>query len=228
MRELRQLYLYIIAIAAIAMPYNQQRKALKQQQQFDVFQREELSVTLNPHFKGVINVTGTKIGVLGTVVQVPWELTISNAGTRRLSIAGYDLTRGKSPGEMSYSDIDGGLMDLDSKPVGYPITLEAGELRKFFIFVGVTVPDNVYGILEGLVQGHTIDEQVAATSLGANGLDLYGNRVDYREFENGAYITSIDNKNQRGQRFWFTVRTGRDNRFTVSANAYERPAKTAR
>tara|TARA_Y100000815_G_scaffold149905_1_gene135821 strand:- start:2198 stop:2911 length:714 start_codon:yes stop_codon:yes gene_type:complete len=219
----------IVAIAAIAIPYVQQKGALKQQQeQFDELQREDLSMMLNPNMRGVIHVTGTNLGSLGSVVQVPWGLTISNTGSRQLSIANYDLTRGDSPGAMFYSDIDGGVQSLDSQPVGYPITLEPGEMRKFLLFVGITVPDKVLEIIEGITEGNKVDRDVATTALAREGLDLYGNRVDYRELEGGAYTLSVDSQNQNGQRFWFEVHTGRDNRFVVSANEYERPGARTR
>jgi hypothetical protein len=218
----------IVAIAAIAIPYVQQKDALKQQQtQFDELQREDLSVRLNPHMRGVIRVTGTNFRPFGNVVQVPWGLTISNTGNRQLSIANYDLTRGDSPGAMFYTDIDGGLETLDFQPVGYPITLEPGEMRNFLLFVGITVPDKVFEILEGITEGNKVNRELATTALAIEGLDLYGNSIDYREFDGGAYIISVDKQNQNGQNFWCVVHTGRDNRFVVSANEYERPGANA-
>ncbi|SEN00861.1 hypothetical protein [Halomonas caseinilytica] len=215
----------VIAIAAVAIPYVQQKAALMQQQeQFDKLHREDVSIKLNPYLKGVIYITGTKLERLGSVVQVPWELTISNTGSRQLSIKNYDLTRGDSPGTTFYSDIDGGLLTLGSQPVGYPIILKPGEMRKFLLFVGITVPDKVVEILKGINEGDNIDREVATAALAKEGLDLYGNEVSYKEFEGGAYFLSVDEKNMNGQRFWCVVHTGRGNSFVVSASEYERPS----
>lgn len=217
----------IVAVAAVAIPYIQQRGALNQQQeQFNELQREELSLKLNPHVSGVIRITGSNLGTLGHVVQIPWELTISNTGSRQLSIANYDLTRGQSPGAMFYSGIDGGLLTMDAKSVGYPVTLEPGEIRKFLLFVGITVPEKVFEVLKVLDNGNNIDRAKATAALAKEGLDLYGNRIDYREFEGGSYVLSIDKKNQNGQRFWCAVQTGRGNSFVVSASEYEKPGES--
>jgi hypothetical protein len=216
----------IVAVASVAIPYMQQGRALKQQQkQFDELQQEALSVKLDPHVSGMVRITGKDLGPLGNFVQIPWELTISNTGSRQVSIADYDLTRGDSSGAMSYSGINGGLLTVDYNPVRYPVTLEPGGMRKFFLIVGITVPDRVLETLKGLNEGKDIDRERATTALAKEGLDLYGNRIDYREFEGGGYIRSIDTQNQNGQRFWCVVHTGRGNSFVVAASEYERPGK---
>jgi len=211
----------VIAIAAIAIPYKQQ------QEQFEEVQREELSVNLNPYVSGVVRLTGNNLGPLGHVVQIPWELTVSNTGSRQLSIANYELTRGDSPGATSYSGINGGLVTRDAKPVDFPFTLEPGEMRTFLLFVGITVSDKVFNILKGLGEGENLHRKEVTHALAKEGIDLYGNNVDYKEFEGGAYVLSVDTENQRGQRFWCVVRTGRDNSFLGSATEYARPGANA-
>ncbi|WP_442489125.1 hypothetical protein [Halomonas litopenaei] len=216
----------IVALAAIAIPYFQQEGALKQQQeQFEALQREGLSVKLSPYVSGEIRLTENDLGLLGHVVQVPWRLTVSNTGSRQLSIARYDLSSVDSV--EYYSGIDGGLVTKNSQPVDLPRTLEPGETQSFFLFIGIIVPRTVYEILKELDEGNDIQRIDATIALAREGVDLYGNKVDYTEFEEGAYHITIDSVNQKAKMFSLTIYTGRDNTFIVSASEYERPGASA-
>ena len=210
----------VVAIAAIAIPHMQQKAALKlQKEQFEKLQREELSIKLEPIGRGLVRMTNHDLGPWGNVVQIPWELTVSNTGNRQLSIASYQLTRGEWPGATSYSGIDGGLLTFDDQPVDFPVTLEPGEMQRFIIFIGITVPDQVFSVLNRMSESESdeLDRKKVSVALAKEGVDLYGNKVDYREFEGGAYILSVEGQNQDDQRFWIMVNTGRDNQFSDSA-----------
>lgn len=216
----------LIAICAIAIPYMQQKGALKQQQeQFEELQREELSLNFSPRVKGEIRLTEHSFGQLGHVIQKAWKLTISNTGSRRVSIVKYSLSRGDSPESTYYTGIDGGVFTKGSEPVDFPVALGPGETQSYFLLVGIIVPKAVYETLKGLEEGKNIQEEEATVALAKEGLDLYGNKVAFTEFEGGAYMLSVDSENQKSQSFWCAIQTGRDNRFFVSASEYERPAK---
>ena len=206
----------VISIAAVALPYMEQRR------EFRVLQGEELSVRLNPHADGQFHITEFNFGPRGRVMQVPWELTLSNIGNQKLSITTYSVSSGISPNSTSYSGIDGGMFDLEQKPIYLPLTLEPGESRRFVLFVGILVPPKVH---EALSVGHLKLRTVgdATKILAKQGLDLYGNKVNYQEYAGGAYVISVEKTNQIFPTFWYQAVSGRGNICLASASTYERP-----
>lgn len=211
----------VVALLAIFVPYFQQRNTLEQQnEQFEALQQEELSVELNPYVAEKIYLTQINFEPLGHVVQIPWELTVSNSGHRQLSITKYDLLRTEPSGITSYSGIDGGLLTKESKSVNLPLTLEPGETKIFFLLVGVTVPQDVYNTLKVLNSGKPVQYSEATTALSRIGVDLYGNKLEYEELEGGGYHSYVDTENQKAQKFRCTIHTGRNNTFVVSASKY--------
>jgi len=134
----------VVAIAAVAIPYLEQRR------QFQVLQTEELDVRLNPHTDGPIRIIGNYLGPMGRLVQIPWRLSLSNTGNQKLSITKYSVTTGATPNSTSYSGIDGGMLQSDQKPLDLPLTLDPGESRSFVLFVGILVPPPVYEVLSSL------------------------------------------------------------------------------
>ena len=133
-----------VAIAAVALPYFEQRR------QFQVLQTEELAVRLNPHTDGPIRISDKNFGPMGRLVQVPWGLTLSNTGNQKLSITRYSVTTGASPNSTYYTGIDGGMLQSDQKPLDLPLTLEPGESRSLVLFIGILVPQSVYEVLSSL------------------------------------------------------------------------------
>lgn len=80
-----------IAVVAIVVPYVQQRS------QFNALQAEELNLRVSPEIDGPVRLLAHDFGSLGRVVQVPWELTLSNTRNRKLSIVQYDVSMGTVP-----------------------------------------------------------------------------------------------------------------------------------
>lgn len=207
----------LVAIAAVVVPYMEQRR------QFQVLQNEDLAVRLNPYTDGPFHITDNNFGPMGRLVQFPWQLTFSNTGNQKLSIIKYSITTGISPNSTFYTGIDGGMFHADQKPVDLPLTLEPGESRLFVVLVGILVPSKVHEVLSSMEDPKSRTVSHATTVLAKQGLDLYGNKVHYQEYAGGGYMLTVEKENQKSPTFWYQAVSGRGNVFLTSAAAYERP-----
>jgi hypothetical protein len=211
----------LVAIVAIIISFTQQKSAQEiQQKQFNLLQKENLSIQMNPYVDGEIRLTNIKLGPMGYVVQLPWKITISNTGNRNLSILEHLITRGESPESMQYSGIDGGLIENKFTSVVYPFSLEPGVSRTFHVFVGITVPEQIYKTLSSIKEKKNLTDRNVSQIFGRKGIDIYGNKVDYKEFDNKAYHIQIK-ETEKAQRFWIQFTTGKGNVFLATARKYE-------
>lgn len=207
----------VVAVAAVALPYLEQRR------QFQVLQTEELVIRLDPNADGSFRITNNKLGPMGHVVQMPWRGTFSNTGNQKLSITKYSISTGATPNSTFFSGIDGGIVQSDQKPIDLPLTLDPGETKPFVLLVGVLVPSAVHDVLAGLTAPSQQTVSKATEALAKRGMDLYGNKVEYKEYAPGGYMLTVENEDQKSPTYWFEATTGRGNKFVVSATSYERP-----
>ncbi|RNC81377.1 MAG: hypothetical protein ED559_06180 [Phycisphaera sp.] len=135
---------------------------------------EVLAVTVNPHANGAVRVTGYDFGRLGSVVQFPWLLTISNTGQQRLSVTNYRIVGHKGA---VYSGLDGGLFDHEMRPVSFPLVLQSGEAVELVILVGHMIPTDVIDRFPVSASGTELLDTVLTKHLAAQGIDVFGNRV---------------------------------------------------
>jgi hypothetical protein len=104
----------LVAIATFALPYIETRR------QFQVLQTEVLTVRLNPHVDGPFRITDHNFGLGGRVVQVPWQLILSNTRNQKLSLTEYSIRSRGSPSSSSsllYTGMNGGMFHPNQKPV---------------------------------------------------------------------------------------------------------------
>ncbi|MCG8085307.1 MAG: hypothetical protein JAZ13_06295 [Candidatus Thiodiazotropha taylori] len=202
-----------VAIAAIAVPYFQQSQIQKSQSY------EELRVILNPNTNGPILLKGSNFGKMGRLIQMPWQLIISNNSLRTTSILETSLSTGSEPGSTYYSGISGGIVDANYDPVEMPLVLEAGVSKSLYIYVGALVPSHVYETLDKINEGNPILDREAMKELGANGIDIYGNRVEYKAFEAGNFIIKYLEP-EKSPKFWLRLSTGQGNNFFATASKY--------
>jgi hypothetical protein len=213
----------LVAIATAIISYVQQSSALEEQKrQFQVLQKEDLAIRLNPHVEGRATLTGQRFGSEGTLVRSFWGLTLSNTGNQKLSLTQYRISTGDSPGAYSYSGIDGGLLAADSTIQKLPIILEPGETRVLLLDIGFLVSDKVYSALSSLKESDLLSAQSLGIELARKGLDFYGNEVELHKFPEGGEIISVDSNNQKSPTIWLQITTGRGNTFTTSAATYQR------
>ncbi|XPV69807.1 MAG: hypothetical protein ACNI25_04360 [Halarcobacter sp.] len=211
----------VFAIVAMLVSYYQQESAQQvQKEQFEVLQKEELIVKVNPYIDGFIRLTNYNLGHLGHVVQIPWKIIISNTGNQKLSITDCFVTRGDSPESIQYSGIYGGIIDQKSKTIEFPLMLDPGESRIVYIFVGITVPSLVYQTLFSLDKNTTLTDRLAMKALGKQRIDYYGNPVEYEEFEGGLFHFVVKDT-KKAQRFWIKFTTGRGNIYYGTGMAYK-------
>jgi hypothetical protein len=207
----------IVAIAAVTVPYMQQRS------QFQVLQNEELAVRLNPSTHGPLRITEYSLGPIGHVVQIPWQLALSNTGNQNLSIIKYSIAAGVSPNSIDYSGLDGGMFHSNQKRVDLPYTISPGESQLFVVLVGILVPPEVYEILLSAQDSNSSTVGNFKLVLAKHGLDLYGNEVSYQEFEGGNHLITVEKANDKSPTYWYQAVSGRGNVFMSSATAYSWP-----
>ena len=207
----------VVAIASVAVPYVEQRS------QFQVMQREELSIQLNPYTDGPIRVTNDNFGPMGRVVQIPWQVTLSNTGNQKLSITNYSIRSGDSPNSTYYTGIDGGMLGSDLKPVALPISLDPGESRIYLLMIGILVPPNVNKILSSIGDPKARTMHHVEKVLAMNGIDIFGHKVTYQTSSGGGYSIRFDNSQIDSPTFWYRVTTGRGTAFSASAAEYGDP-----
>jgi hypothetical protein len=208
----------VVAVATVGVSYFQFGE---QKRQFQVLQSEELTLRLNSHADGPLRITRNNFGQLGFVVQVPWRLTVSNTGNVKLSITEYSITTGSSPDAMFYTGIDGGMLTQEGKAVDLPMVIEPGDSRILIIYVGILVPTKVHEILSAMTDSKP-NTALAVKTLAKQGLDLYGNKVNYAEYPGGESLLTIEKKDQNSPTFWYRAVTGRGNAFLTSATSYGR------
>ncbi len=208
------------AIVAIVVSYYQQVLAQEfQKEQFEILQKEKLTIKVNPNVDGSIRLTNYNLGHLGHVVQISWKIIISNTGNQKLSITDYSVTRGGSPESLYYSGIDGGIINKKLQVIEFPLILDPGESRLAYIFVGITVPPLAYKILSSLDKNATLTDILVMKVLGKQGIDYYGNTVQYEEFEGGLFHFSVKDT-KKAQRFWIKFTTGRGDIYYGTGMAY--------
>jgi hypothetical protein len=202
----------LIAIAAIYIPYYQQEKHHK----------ESLSIIFSPDIAvGDIILTKYSFGDLGRVIQMPWQLTISNSGQDRLSVVEYQLSIGEKMGLLLFSGIDGGIRSKDWRNEKLPITLDGGESKTFAIYVGVQTPKEIYDILKSMSpENDRISYRRAFKELARKGYDFYGNKIWFKEYENDSYELVIKKEHPISPVVWIELLTGRGNKFYANGSKY--------
>lgn len=220
---------FVVAAVALGLPFFQQwLSGQRDLQLFDSFVQESVIAALDPYVNGEIRLTSHDLGTEGQVVQMPWQLTLRNAGDQETFIVEYALTRGDSGASMLHSGINGGfLSEVDSgvfgkklRPIQWPIALSPGETRSFTVLVGIPVPRAVFHILSSLGKPNPLDTRRAMIELAKNGTDLFGNDVEYREYPNDRFAI-IQRRQQPLPRYWLRLTTRRGNAIVTSVHGYD-------
>jgi hypothetical protein len=196
---------------------------VEDRREFRALQSEALAIQLNPHVAGSPRMTGVNLGLFGRVVQIPWQLVLSNTGNQRLSVTRYSIENVGAASPAFYSGIDGGMFEAGMQRTTLPLVLEPGTSREFALFVGVLVPLEACSILdaEGVTNATSVHD--IAMILGRHGIDIYGNRVTYHELPGGGYAVLPDSASPSVSAFKYEATTGRGRTFSASASPYELP-----
>jgi hypothetical protein len=95
----------LIALAAVLVPYVQG----------EADKREYLTIVAKPEGTGgVIRLSADESK--SRAVQIPWIVTLSNAGRAKLSVVSYRVAQLKDSGIMFFPSPDGGASDRENKP----------------------------------------------------------------------------------------------------------------
>ncbi len=182
-------------------------------------QVEELSLDINPYInEGAIRLTNHDLGEFGKVIQVPWQLIITNTGSRKLSVVKYrshqvGKTGEKYNGESFYSGVDGGLYNTNGEPIIFPLILEGGDSSILNAYVGLRADPGSYEILKNKFNRQDCEMADAMVVLGRAKKDIYGNKTTLYELEDDSFHFVVDPKNKKTSTFIFEIQTGRGNQF---------------
>jgi len=195
--------------------------ALKEQRrQFEEVQSEKLVIRLTPMPYDPIWLTEIKLGPEGQVAVTPWRLTLSNTGQQKLSIINYEISEGDKPGSKYYTGINGGIWDGKMQRIDLlsePISIEPGETRIYIVHIGILIKPEVAKVLGKNIDLGTRMVTEPAKLLATNGLDLFGNEVEFQQFANGVVLTMLTN--EATPTYWCQLTTGRNNIFVGSGSA---------
>jgi hypothetical protein len=108
------------------------------------------------------------------IVDIPWSLTISNIGNRKISIVRYEFWEENLVGKRVELFYDG-LFDANGRRVVEPIVLDAGESIRRDVRIGFALKANAADkVYRTFRSGEKIGAREMAVVLGKVGLDLYG------------------------------------------------------
>jgi hypothetical protein len=195
----------IIACIAIAVPYfqsiNNAHELLKITAKYELYDGD---VKLTDD---VITFSEKPINV--NAVLIPWIITLSNAGDKKVSILDY-VVESNTIIDHDYMIVGGGISALDNGIVNFPIIIDSGESVRFRIHVGFSPSDKVQEILEKITaEKGELNAKDVGFELGKAGTTIFG---DEAISKNGVGILS-HKKNIPVN--WIIFKTGRGNEFQV-------------
>lgn len=201
----------IIAVVAILVPYYQQVKELK----------ENVLITVNPlQASGRVIFTKHMYSEMGQVIQVPFYITISNTGSRKISLTRYFIYCYDKYGLQQYSGIDGGLVTAKGEPIYNPITLDGGDTISGFIYTGILVPEKVAKYFVDIKDKTNVDYRELKLFLAKKGTDIYGNKVDYKDYGGNSYTLRVGTDQQNAPTYLYDFVTGREQHFQSNTSLY--------
>lgn len=173
--------------------------------------REELIVRASPRVVGLpVRISSTSLGDRGYVVHIPYQITVSNVGRRDTSIISHECI--ETDGGF-YSGINGGLFDSTGQPMHLPINISSGETKDFIFYLGTLVPSHVKELLQKQESSRLTRRDVLKV-LGKSGVGLYGQKVEYKEFGDGAFSVSLSGSSDQQLPTYFSKwKTGSGDRF---------------
>ena len=125
----------ILAVLAVGLPYYQTEKNLQ----------EDIAINLT---NGCNNTNQIKLinrlGVVYGIVQLPYNLTISNNGNRTSSIIDIETEQMDKNGRISkFSGIEGDIVDVSGESVSLPININSGESKSFIYYIGAFIEPEI-------------------------------------------------------------------------------------
>lgn len=130
----------------------------------------------------------------GMIDGINYSVIVTNNSKQTAAIVSSKVQRKTGTSMYSYSRLVNKVKDSNNQEVTFPVTLEAGEsiLLTFEINTLVPPPINML-ILEQFGTSAEIPIDDLWRYLGRNGRDVFGNEVNYVEYSDGTYSTTIDN-----------------------------------
>ncbi|MGA1872019.1 MAG: hypothetical protein ACMUJM_26175 [bacterium] len=188
-------------------------------------EKEELIIRVAPNVEGFpIKLSSIDLGKEGHVIYLPFKMNVTNSGHKTLSIIEHRIFQlvGEGPIEQNkkyYTGIDGGLFNLNGTKAKIPITISQGETIAYIVYVGVLVKTDVMETLKSY-NGKTLSRRTMYKILGRDGMDIYGNTVDYHENKDGSFSFGVKDSSSNIPIFVFQWKTGKGNKFVSLGGDY--------
>ncbi len=174
----------LISVFAVYFPY---------QQQAEIIEREYME-NLNIQISGYSPQSPIVISDIKyrdtQVVYIFHKVQISNTGNRKISIVNSNVEIITSDSNIAlFRGLYDGYFFLDNKQIDYPIILDAGETKVYWLKIGYILPkERVEKISENL-QGDLITKDKADLILKDSNIDILGNSIEYySEADPGLYV----------------------------------------
>jgi hypothetical protein len=167
-----------------------------------------------------------------------WKCSLSNNGGVRLSILEYKLFSAEDMTNNSeveredhqrwYKELDGGMYDVDRRPMQPPLVLEPGESKIVFFKIGLDILRPAHEILRKHFSVETpVKYMKMRLLLAEHKIDIYGNKVaiDKESPDSSDPILGPHpDSPYKGQIIRAVFRTGRKNKFEA-LTAWDRSAR---
>ena len=154
-------------------------------------------------------------------IPLRWNLMIGNNGKIPISVTRTKIIQIARNYPIDYSGI--GILTTDGKtPIDYPLNIPPGETKEIVIVVSVLINADIYKTIESK---YPIDTKVSRRSLmrhlARQGIDLYGNELSLREFEDGNMMITHQAKKENLQIFQLKIETTRNSDKIINFSEYE-------
>jgi hypothetical protein len=172
------------------------------------------SIGFNLAFTYRCHIEYKKLGQ-GGVLSLCWFGSIANQSDSRISIISARAVVETERGEVEYGGFTY-VQDNISRAL-FPIVIDAGEARPYTFRVPTEVPHSVADIVDGMLakgSGEFWSLETVMKSLADKGLDILGNSVEVRKFDENQFLISWP-QNHRSVVGALRFYTGRGNTFVV-------------
>jgi hypothetical protein len=200
-----------VGLAAVVVPYVQSEKD----------KQENLTVVSGLEDPGVIRLSADQ--TKSRAVQVPYILTLSNAGGTKLSILSYQVLQLSPGGVTIFPGLDGGFTDREDKTVLFPLTLDGGESLSVRLHLGFHPTPEIQKTLSNMFHsGGALDSRKTVLALAEKGFTIYGGKATMIKNSLGTTVRLDPKTVSEAPTYKVTFLTGRKQEFSTILSPYPR------
>lgn len=209
----------LISVFAVYFPYKQQEEVIEREYM------ENLNIQIN-RYSPQSPIVISDIKYKNTqVVYIFHKVQISNTGNRKISIVSSNIEIITSDSNIaSFRGLYDGYFFLDNKQVDYPIMLDAGETKVYWLKIGYILPrERVEKISENL-QDDLITKDKADLILKDSNIDILGNSIEYYSETDSSLYVITKNVELSDNKAILYVESGNGKTYSGTLEEYKLPA----